>query len=740
LLQKKLDKSAQERAEHLHQGKMALLLTDAKRSLGVNIAAVLVFVLTLKSSLSSSILDNWLSIMIFTLVLRCVFCALVEQPKFKAKFSTYSWVKLYLVLIFASGALWGWTIFFWQPVMPPATQLLLLLFPLAMSAGAVSTFGVWLPAYVGFLLPCLLPTIAMLLFAHDSQYWGTSIAAGFYLSALLLLGVSYQSRIKEVLLLKFGNAKLVEDLSEQNVLLRSAKEEAEAANVVKSEFLARMSHELRTPMNGVLGSTQVLHTTALNAQQTKLCDNVHGSAQSLLLIIDEVLEFAELDAETIHLANDTFNARELISQVVAESDFKAQRKGLILRSRCTDDVPQYLHGDAARLKKVLRNLVDNAIKFTQLGKVEVVLSLEGQSDSQSQLKFSVSDSGSGIKSSDQSTIFESFTQADNTSTRGYGGVGLGLTVAQRWVNLMGGNIALESELGKGSTFYFSVWLGQANAFDDLPVTDTFSLEGTKILVVEDSEINQAVVEALLENMGCKVTIVENGLEAVNIVSEEKFELVLMDCQMPVMDGYEATKEIRNLDVGSDITILALTANAMPGDREKCLQAGMDDYITKPFDAGELERIISQNLNSIDPAQLVDIKSGSMHIMTTDNNGKVLDSAALENLRMLDKGKGLICRVIDAFNKSIPALMSDLETGIAEQDIENIRIPSHTMKSSAANLGALAFSKQCAVIESMAREGDISGVEAEFATLKNLLVPVQQELNEEKAQAEARKAA
>jgi len=610
-----------------------------------------------------------------------------------------------------------------------------------MSAGAISTFGAWIPAFLSFLLPCLLPIVATLLFADSSEYWASGLGAGFYFSALLILGSNYQARIKEAIFLKLGNAKLVEDLSQQNVQLRTAKEQAEAANGVKSEFLSRVSHELRTPMNGVLGSMQVLRASQLSKQQIGFCNNIQGSAESLLSIINEVLEFAELDAHATNLANDRFDVRALLEQVVKENERKAGAKSLTLTSSCDEHVPQHLIGDAERLRKVLRNLVDNAIKFTEAGFVSLKLHLVEQAASRCQVEFSVQDSGVGIGVNSQGFIFDSFSQADNTSTRNHDGVGLGLTIAQRWVDLMGGKIEIKSEVGVGSRFSFRIWVDNYKA-DSSTHNDghVLSLDGARILVVEDSEINQAVVEALLEAMGCDVTIAENGKKAVDALKADSFQLVLMDCQMPVMDGYEATREIRELDVQSDITILALTANAMPGDREKCLQAGMDDYISKPFEATELERIIRQHLSKSNTLMATDYINWSVKTMTSENNDCALDAAVLENLRLLDKGKGLICRVIDAFDKSIPALMSELETGVAELDAEKIRMPAHTMKSSAANLGALAFSNQCAALETMAREGNLTDAQAEFETLQKLLIPVQAELALEKERAEARKAA
>lgn len=718
-----------------------LIYADARRSFVINALALVIFALTLHSSLPVQELTVWLICMSMVMVLRFAFVLVIDKPAIRQRLSEKVWRKSYLILIGLSGVVWGATILFWQPSQPPTTQLLLLLFPIALSAGAVSTLGAWCAAYFVFLLPCLLPITVKLLIVQQSQYWATAIASGFYLVALVVLGVNYQARIKEVLKLKDGNSKLIENLSSQNELLLSAIDQAESANIAKSEFLARISHELRTPINGILGSNQVMQSTQMSARQAKLSGQVERSAESLLLIVDDVLEFAELEEEVLHLSHNEFELNAMLTQIECEVAERAKAKGIEFRVLRQNDLPKLIIGDEKRLKKVLNNLIDNAIKFTTQGFVELNISSLEKCEGSEKILWSVQDSGKGIETDDQHSIFESFTQADNTSTRSVRGLGLGLTIAQRWVKLMGGSIALQSVPGVGSNFSFSVWLDRAS--EQSPSTESVdgrSLAGMNILVVEDSEINQAVVEALLETMGCTVVIAENGQIAVDMLREKTFHLVLMDCQMPVMDGYEATRQIRKLDRQNDIKILALTANAMPGDREKCLQAGMDDYITKPFEAEELERMICMHLYSDNKPNALDESKRSNNAMSQELSGSALDATVLENLRTLDKGKGLIVRVIDAFNTSIPTLMADLKQGIEEQDVEKVRMPAHTMKSSAANLGALAFSQQCAIIENMARQGDLSSMEKEFSLLEQLLTPVEAELAMEREQAEARKAA
>ena len=385
--------------------------------------------------------------------------------------------------------------------------------------------------------------------------------------------------------------------------MREARDVAEKASRSKSEFLANMSHEIRTPLNAIMGLTDLVLDSALDREQRENLSTVRTSCDSLLAIINDVLDFSKIEAGKLSLSEVNFSLETTIRSIVRLLSVSAERKGVHLRVEIGGEVPPMLHGDPDRLGQILINLVSNAIKFSNSGS-EVLLAvlLSGVADDEVDVNFSVIDHGIGIPEERHAEIFRPFTQADGSITRQYGGTGLGLTISNRIARLMGGNLWVESEPGKGSTFHFNVVFKriQESAHTAsvalLPAeesADRGTASVTKLLVVEDNLINQKLIVKLLEVRGYGVKIASNGQEALSLASSGEFSLILMDCQMPVMDGYTATREIRELEKcsGLHIPIVAMTAHALDGDREKCLQAGMDDYIAKPIDRHRLYDLI-----------------------------------------------------------------------------------------------------------------------------------------------------
>lgn len=521
---------------------------------------------------------------------------------------------------------------------------------------------------------------------------------------------------------------------EQEVAIRTqdltlALDKAEAGIRAKSQFLANMSHEIRTPMNGIIGMAELALDSDSESERLEYVKIVKNSAESLLGVLNDILDFSKIEANKLVLEWVGFSLHELVSDTLKILGPRAVQKGIELIRDINEDVPSYVQGDPMRLRQVLINLVGNAIKFTKSGKVTVHVALESAVTSQTAIiHIAVIDTGIGIPAHKLESIFEAFSQADSSTTRQYGGTGLGLTISSRLVELMGGHMSVVSEVGKGSIFQFSLTLGTDSPPEALPSTGEKGRlppsQPLQILLVEDNPTNQLVALRLLEKWGHRVTLAGHGQEALELLRAggHVYDLVLMDMQMPVMGGLEATRLIRadeQAQGGGRQPIIAMTANAMQEDRQACLDAGMDGYLSKPIRSVELAQKLSQIKALKVPDEPDNVASEAMEPVSNDMNYPqhsasqpiytVMDlETALDNLEGdLELFEIAAAPLIDQLAEA----RVELSQAIAHRDFESIRKIAHRIKGPVGQMAASRTHSACFALEKAAREGQSDSLDA-----------------------------
>ncbi len=538
-------------------------------------------------------------------------------------------------------------------------------------------------------------------------------------------GVLVSAAVRDVTERKRAEAAL----REREEQLAAARDEALEASRLKSQFLANMSHEIRTPMNGVLGMAQLLLTGNLEPEQRRRLLLLHESGQSLLTLINDILDVSKMEAGKLELEEATFNLVATVNSVVSLCSSSADDKGLTLTVEVARGIPELVRGDAFRLRQVLLNIVGNAVKFTEQGGVDLgVTRADGGN-----LRFTVRDTGIGLDPSAKDYLLEPFSQADASTTRRFGGTGLGLAICQQLVDLMGGSLDFSSEPGVGTTFWFELNLPAAESAngttpgarrDSSPAFES-AVSGVRILLVDDVEINREVGKGLVESLGYQVDTVASGAEAVAAVQAGGYGAVLMDCLMPVLDGYQSTALIRGLEAPMrHVPIIAVTAAAMSDDRARCLDAGMDDYVSKPLDLGRLASVLarcrpgsgtkSATISTPVPVPVpVPADDGSVpEVLGAGSDADGGREAALEDRLELIKRSlppAAFDRICQLFLSATPELIARLGAANRDGDTETIRSVAHNLKGTMATVGAVRLSALADTLQEGPPTADAGGV-------------------------------
>ncbi|MDC0335988.1 ATP-binding protein [Pseudodesulfovibrio sp.] len=541
----------------------------------------------------------------------------------------------------------------------------------------------------------------------------------------------------------FGSAILRRTMEDQVLEASRDAEDAKTialeASKAKSRFLANMSHEIRTPISGILGMAEMTMTTGLTSEQREHLDMIRDAGRSLLTIVNDVLDISKIEAEKLELKPEDFDFRLELETAVRPFNPEADRKGIAFHYSVDDAVPNQVHGDPDRLGQILRNLIGNAMKFTERGRIELTVTVAEQKTERTKLHFTVRDTGEGIPREKLGSIFESFTQADSSVHKRHQGTGLGLTISRELVEMMDGDIGVDSEPGEGSTFTFTAWFGTAQQPGTMVETTPTATPQTmhlNLLLAEDNPLNQKFLTHFLSMFGHTVTVAENGIQALQKLNEGKgaIDLVLMDIQMPEMGGIEATQAIRTSDgkkYDVDIPIIALTAYSMKGDRERMLAAGMNDYVSKPVDMKELSGAIARCMAGRQQATVVPAPPEPSRAMVSkiQHDGTAVDLDMDSLIDRFDGNITLLKEILDLFLNEAAEKLANLDAGLRSRNPEELGMALHSITNIASHVLAMGIVQQSRELERKCDNGTMEEVIRGVIKLRPQFVTLVQQVEE-----------